>query len=71
MEERLALVRTLLNNRMSIRKTLGYSGCSKSMYYNNKDHVAAATAVTPLSTTTTIEKEIQGISLQRPTYGTR
>ena len=61
---------------MSIRKTLGYSGCSKNMYYNNKDHftaaTAAATAVTPLlSTTTMIEKESQEISLQRPTYGTR
>ena len=70
------MIRIKLNNGISIKKTLAYSGCSKNMYYNTKDRItavtAAATAVTPLSTTTTmIEKEIQEISLQRPTYGTR
>jgi putative transposase len=44
------------------------------MYYSNKDHrrdiTAAATAATAAATTI-IEKEIQQISLQRPTYGTR
>lgn len=63
---------------MSIRKALTYSGCSKNMYYynnnNNKEkyhgnHIAAATAAS--SSSTMIEKEIQRISLQRPTYGTR
>jgi len=65
---------------MSIRKALAYSGCSKNMYYynnnnnNNKEkyhgnHIAAATAAS--SSSTMIEKEIQRISLQRPTYGTR
>jgi putative transposase len=70
------LVRTIVNNnttRISIRKVLRYSGCSKNMYYGkdrrNKS-TAAATAVTAV-TTTMIEKEIQQISLQRPTYGTR
>ena len=56
-----------------------YSGCSKNIYYGNKDHrndITAATAVTAVtpsssSTTTIIEKEIQQISMQRSTYGTR
>ncbi len=76
------MLRTIVNNknnttRISIRKALKYSGCSKNMYYGNKDHryditaaaTVAATAVT--SSTTMIEQEIQKISLQRPTYGTR
>ncbi len=54
---------------MSIRKTLTYSGCSKNMYYNNnnsrknnyRNHIAPSS----------IEENIQQISLQRPTYGTR
>ena len=57
---------------MSIRKALTYSGCSKNTYYGNKDHrndITAATAAT--AATIMIEKEIQQISLQRPTYGTR
>ena len=70
------MVKTIVNNNdgMSIRKALAYSGCSKNTYYyNNKEkyhgnHITAATAA-PLSST--IEKEIQQISLQRPTYGTR
>jgi putative transposase len=75
------VVRTIVNNnnttRISIRKALTYSGCSKNMYYGNKDHryditaVTAATAVTPSLSSTTIEKEIQQISMERPTYGTR
>lgn len=77
------MVRTIVNNntiRISIRKALTYSGCSKNIYYGNKDHryditaATAATAVTPSSSsssTTTIEKEIQQISMERPTYGTR
>ena len=76
------MVSTIVNNntaRISIRKALTYSGCSKNIYYGNKDHryditaATAATAVTPSSssTTTIIEKEIQQISMQRPTYGTR
>ena len=78
------MVRTIVNNRnnttprrISIRKALRYSGCSKNMYYGNKIHryaianaVTAVTAEIP-STTKTIEQEIQRISLQRPTYGTR
>jgi len=74
------LVKTIANNNdsMSIRKALAYSGCSKNTYcYNNKEkyhgnHITAATAeatAAPLSST--IEKEIQQISLQRSTYGTR
>lgn len=70
------MVRTIVDNnttRISLRKALRYSGCSKNMYYG-KDRInkstAAATAVTAV-TTTMIEKEIQQISLQRPTYGTR
>jgi transposase InsO family protein len=63
------VVRTILNNGMSIRKTLTYSGCSKNMYYNNnnsrknnyRNHIASSS----------IEENIQQISLQRPTYGTR
>ena len=77
-EERLAVVSIIVNNnnntaRISIRKALTYSGCSKNIYYGNKDHrydITAATAVTPPSSTT-IEKEIQQISMERPTYGTR
>ena len=85
------MVNTLLNNnnnnnkRMSIRKALAYSGCSKNMYYYSSikqkkypgNHIttAAVAAVTASSssttTTTMIEQEIQQISLQRPTYGTR
>lgn len=85
------MVNTLLNNnnnnnkRMSIRKALAYSGCSKNMYYYSSikqkkylgNHITAAVtaAVTasssPSSTSTMIEQEIQQISLQRPTYGTR
>lgn len=76
------MVSTIVNNNtariISIRKALTYSGCSKNIYYGNKDHryditaATAATAVTPSSSTTTIiEKEIQQISMQRPTYGTR
>ena len=69
--------------RISIRKALTYSGRSKNIYYGNKDHryditaataATAATAVTPpssSSSTSTIEENIQQISLQRPTYGTR
>ena len=72
---------------MSIRKALAYSGCSKNMYYYNSikqkkyhgNHIttAATAAVTVSSSTTSttsttmIEQEIQQISLQRPTYGTR
>ena len=58
------MVRTIVNNnttRISIRKALTYSGCSKNMYYGNKDHryditaaVTAATAVTPSSSSSTI-----------------
>ena len=70
------MVKTIANNNdgMSIRKALVYSGCSRNMYYNNKqkkyhrNHITAATAAPSSST---IEKEIQQISLQRPTYGTR
>lgn len=78
------MVNTIVNNnntaRISIRKALTYSGCSKNIYYGNKDHrydITAATAATAVtsssssSTTTTIEKEIQQISMERPTYGTR
>ena len=61
------MVSTIVNNntaRISIRKALTYSGCSKNIYYGNKDHryditaATAATAVTPSSssTTTIIEK---------------
>jgi putative transposase len=65
------VVRTILNNGMSIRKALTYSGCSKNMYYNNnnsrknnyRNHIA--------SSSSSIEENIQQISLQRPTYGTR
>jgi transposase len=77
------VVRTIVNNRnnttprrISIRKALRYSGCSKNMYYRNKGHryaiatAAVTTAATP-STTIMIEQEIQKISMQRPTYGTR
>ena len=75
------MIRTIVNNnnttrRISIRKALRYSGCSKNMYYSNdrRNKIAAAvtavTAVTP-SITTTIEQEIQQISMTRPTYGTR
>ena len=60
---------------MSIRKALTYSGCSKNTYYGNKDHrndITVATAATAATAATImIEKEIQQISLQRPTYGTR
>jgi putative transposase len=71
------VLRTIVNNnttRISIRKALKYSGCSKNMYYRNKDHrydiaTAATAIVTP--STTTIEQEIQQISMTRPTYGTR
>jgi transposase len=86
------VVNTLLNNnnnnnkRMSIRKALAYSGCSKNMYYYNSikqkkypgNHIttAAVAAVTASSsssstTTTMIEQEIQQISMERPSYGTR
>ena len=78
------MVSTIVNNnntaRISIRKALTYSGCSKNIYYGNKDHrydITAATAATAVivssssSSTTTIEKEIQQISMERPTYGTR
>ena len=79
------MVSTIVNNnntaRISIRKALTYSGCSKNIYYSNKDHryditaATAATAVTPppppSSSSTMIEKVIQQISMERPTYGTR
>src|SRR5215211_1131121 len=86
-EEKLVLVKAIANNNndgMSIRKALAYSGCSKTTYYynNNKqtkkkyhrNHITAATAATaahPSLSSTMIEKEIQQISMQRPTYGTR
>ncbi|MDR4511219.1 MAG: hypothetical protein MRJ93_05875 [Nitrososphaeraceae archaeon] len=62
--------------RISIRKALRYSGCSKNIYYGNKgNRYAIATAVTAVTaatpSTTRTEQEIQKISLQRPTYGTR
>jgi putative transposase len=81
------VVKTILNSsRMSIRKTLTYSGCSKNMYYNNRknnyrNHIASSSTTTTITITTTtlpptstdsiIEEKIQQISLQRPTYGTR
>jgi putative transposase len=81
------VVKTIANNdnegSVSIRKALAYSGCSKNTYYyNNKqkkkyygNHIAAAvtavTAAQPSLSSAMIEKEIQQISLQRPTYGTR
>lgn len=68
------MVRTILNNGISIRKTLTYSGCSKNLYYNNnngrknnyRNHIASSS-----SSSSTIEENIQQVSLQRPTYGTR
>jgi len=78
------VVRTIVDNnnittrRISIRKTLRYSGCSKNMYYGDKGNryaittAAAVTAVTAATPSITrIEQEIQKISLQRPTYGTK
>ena len=75
------MVKTIANNNdgMSIRKALAYSGCSRNMDYNNNNkqkkyhnHITAATAATAApSSSAMIEKEIQQISLQRPTYGTR
>ena len=78
------MIRTMLNNnnrRMSIRKTLTYSGYSKNMYYYSsikqkkypRNHITtvATAAVTATASTTMIEKEIQQISMERPSYGTR
>ena len=48
---------------MSIRKALTYSGCSKNIYYGNKDHgyditaATAVTAVTPSSSPTTTNRK--------------
>ena len=68
------------NRRMSVRKALAYSGCSKNTYYYNsieqkkysENHIttAAAAAVTA-SSSSSIEQEIQQISMERPSYGTR
>ena len=77
------MVSTIVNNnnnnnkRMSIRKALAYSGCSKNTYYYSSikqkkypgNHITAA--VTATASTIMIEKEIQQISMERPTYGTR
>lgn len=65
------------NNSMSLRKALAYSCCSKNTYYYNKNnkekdhgnHITAATAASLSSKI--IEQEIQQISMERPTYGTR
>jgi transposase InsO family protein len=80
------VVKTITNNNdgMSLRRALVYSDCSRNMYYNNnnnnnnkqkkyQNNITAATAATAAapSSSTMIEKEIQQISLQRPTYGTR
>jgi len=74
-EEKSGTVETIINNDgLSSRKALKYSGCSKNTYYSNKCHSndinAAVTAATAAVTAviTTIEKEIQQIALQRPTY---
>jgi transposase len=76
-KEKLPVVEIIINNDgMRIRKALKYSGCSKNTYYGNKDHsndITTATAVTAAATavTTTIEKEIQQISMERQTYGNK
>jgi len=70
------VVRTIVDNknnttRISIQKTLKYSGCSKNLYYGKDRRNKSTVAATAATAVTTIEKEIQQISLQRPTYGTR
>ena len=63
---------------MSLRKALAYSCCSKNTYYYNKNnkekdhgnHITAAATAASLSSKI-IEQEIQQISMERPTYGTR
>jgi len=65
------------NDCMSLRKALAYSCCSKNTYYYNKNnkekdhgnHITAATAASLSSKI--IEQEIQQISMERTTYGTR
>jgi hypothetical protein len=68
------VVNILLNNnnnkrRMSIRKALADSGCSKNMYYNNKDHTNYITAVTastePSSSSSTNRNKKQNICLDK------
>ena len=71
------MVNILLNNnnnnnnkrRMSIRKALADSGCSKNMYYNNKDHTNYITAVTastePSSSSSTNRNKKQNICLDK------
>jgi len=72
------VVNILLNNnnnnnnnnkrRMSIRKALADSGCSKNMYYNNKDHTNYITAVpasTEPSSSSTNRNKKQNICLDK------
>ena len=49
------------NKRMSIRKALAYSGCSRNMYYNNKDHRYDITATA--TATATAARRLDGCRL--------
>ena len=72
------MVSTIVNNntaRISIRKALTYSGCSKNIYYGNKDHryryYCSNCSNTIIIINNNNRKRDTTISMQRPTYGTR
>ena len=57
-------VQLMLEQRMSLRKALEYSGCSRKMYYGEAKE---RTVSLDLEMVRTVEK----IALERPSYGTR
>jgi len=57
-------VQLMLEQRMSLRKALDYSGCSRKMYYGEAKE---RTVSLDLEMVQTVEK----IALERPSYGTR
>ena len=58
-------VRTTLESRISLRKALQYSGCSRNLYYN-REPTPRVIGLDP-----SVVDAVQRIALRRPSYGTR
>ena len=58
-------VRAMLESRMSLRKALQYSGCSRKLYYH-REPTPRVIRLDP-----SVVDAVQRIALRRPSYGTR
>jgi len=59
------------NDGLSLRKALAYTGCSRNAYYYNKKKDKKESRDAKLQQQAVLEKKIEEIILQRPSYGTR